>query len=193
MATFKTKLNDEERESKARIRNEVRLLLEKVRQNPSKWNSKYLSFKVNFSEALFAPFVFVENLKSGSLMVKGPICPQHFWETVGEVNCYEKFELKFEFKMNKCVDHQLCVEIGKWFGLELHKKENQRADVLLKQSNGLYNDRNPHHTKREISLPLGQWVKELSTKQDIKSWPWVKHQYTTLNVQLSGAFIWSYT
>ena len=157
-------LRKNEDKSIALIRDEEALLLKMIRKNPRKWASKNLEFNITSSETETSPTVDVEILRSSvydellqsELIVSSPINAKGC-KTVGQVHCYRKFELSFDFKRHMN-GFNCFFEIGEWFGLLFNK---DGTDCCLRL-NDLYNDNKYHEITSEIFF-LNQWYKELST------------------------------
>ena len=106
------------------IGDKEREYLEKVKQNPKKWNNKSLNFENILSEAsmmaanLSLDFStsdrltshqpepqeesFLSHVATNTQIFPGPFNPNGF-EIVGEVTSYQKFELNLEMKIVKLV------------------------------------------------------------------------------------------
>ena len=157
-------LRKNEDKSIALIRDEETLLLKMIGKNPHKWASKNLEFNITSSETETSPTVDVEILRSSvydellqsELIVSSPINPKGC-KTVGQVKCYRKFELSFDFRRNM-KGFNCFFEIGEWFGLRFNK---DGTDCRLRLDD-LYNDNKYHEITSEIFF-LNQWYKELST------------------------------
>ena len=112
---------DEETESKTRIRNAEKDLLANIKQNPHKWSSNSLKFKIT-TETSSTPSVGVEilkksqysensgesvmsnlsnqnlqNEKSSDHKFTGPFHSDDFgWKTLGKIMIYKNFKLSLE-------------------------------------------------------------------------------------------------
>ena len=161
-----------------RIRNAERQMLSKINDDPVKWNSESLRFKIKASRP---PILDVQLLKTFSELklvdtfyVIGPDSLM-----VGEICCYKNFDLSFECQF----DLDCCIEIGNWFDLIFSIKppengaNNLRANTYilqLRQDNGLFS--NYEYSSRDMynktlnyslenffSIGVGQWHKEIWT------------------------------
>ena len=182
------KLMDEVSESKTRIRNAEKDLLAKIKQNPHKWSSHSLKFKMT-TETSSTPSVGVEILKnsqyseisgesvmrnlSNQKLQNGKSSDHKFtgpfhsdgddWKTLGKIMIYKNFKLSLERKMKSHPGGNWAfVDIGNWFGLSTRKADNGTGYILrLKQNNGLYNDDYNHDTNQEpFQIHMEQWLKE---------------------------------
>ena len=154
---------NEETESKMRIRNAERDLLSKIKQNPHKWRSHSMKFKVT-TETSSTPSVGVQNLPNGKWSdhnFTGPFdSDRNVWKTVGRILMYENFELSLELKM-KSFDWGYFLRIGNWFGLSLEKADNGTGYFLrLLQKNGLHSDGWLDTNQEPFQIHMRQWLKE---------------------------------
>ena len=144
---------DEETESKTRIRNAEKDLLSKIKQNPHKWSSNSLKFKMT-SETSSTPSVGVDILKnsqyseiSGTTVMRnlsnqnlqngkssdhkftGPFYSDgnSIWKTLGKIMIYKNFKLSLEWKMKSYPGGYAFLVIGDWFCLSL-KLSTKKAD-----------------------------------------------------------------
>ena len=118
------KLMDEETEAKNRIRNTEKDLLEKIKQNPHKWSSNSLKFKIK-TETSLAPSVGIEILKNSQISeISGESAMRNLSnqnlqnektsdhkftgpfhsdgcgrKTLGKIRIYKNFKLSLEWKM----------------------------------------------------------------------------------------------
>ena len=137
-------------------------LLEKVRKNPKKWNSRSLKFKIESGDDLSAPSVAVQLLRVFyEITLPGPWTPNaSLGLTIQRIRCHENFELSFEFMMVGHNEGQILLTIGNWFGLNLkYPGENTIYTLQLKQANGLYDD---YTDIIDCAIRAGMWQKELS-------------------------------
>ena len=183
------KLMDEETESKTRIRNAEKDLLSKIKQNPHKWSSNSLKFKMT-SETSSTPSVGVEiqknsqsseisgesvianlsnhnlqNEKSSDHKFTGPFHSDgegKRWKTLGKIMIYKNFKLSLEWKMKSYPGNASFLWIGDWFGLSTRKAGNGTGYILcLCQNNGLYNNNLSYNANQgPFQIHLGQWLKE---------------------------------
>jgi len=182
------KLMDEETESKTRIRNAEKDLLSKIKQNPHKWSSNSLKFKMT-SETSSTPSVGVEiqknsqsseisgesvianlsnhnlqNEKSSDHKFTGPFhSDETGLKTLGKIMIYKNFKLSLEWKMKSYPGNDyVFLGIGDWFYLSTRKANNGTGYILcLIQRNGLYNDNLWYDTNQEpFQIHMGQWLKE---------------------------------
>ena len=163
------KLMDEETESKTRIRNAEKDLLANIKQNPHKWSSNSVKFKMTTGTSS-APSIGVEiiknshisgesvmtnlsnqNLQSGKSSDHKFAGPFHSdgngsrRKILGKIMIYKNFKLSLEWKMKSHPRDFLL--IGYWFGLSTRKADNGTGYILrLMQNNGLYNDKCNHDT-----------------------------------------------
>ena len=177
---------DEETEAKTRIRNTEKDLLAKIKQNPHKWSSNSLKFKMT-TETSLTPSVGVEILKnsqiseiSGESVMRnlsnqnlqnektsdhkftGPFHSDKYglyWKTLGKIRIYKNFKLSLEWKMKSYPVVSLkFLLIGDWFGLSTRKADNGTGYIFrLNQKNDLYfYDTN----QKPFQIKKGQWHKE---------------------------------
>jgi len=178
------KFMDEETKAKTRIRDTEKDLLEKIKQNPHKWSSNSLKFKMT-TETSLTPSVGVEILKnsqiseiSGESVMRnssnqnlqnektsdhkftGPFHSDGLsLETLGKIRIYKNFKLSLEWKM-KSHEEVGFLLIGDWFGFSLRKADNGTGYIFrLYQKNGLYNFYNDTN-KEPFQIEMGQWHKE---------------------------------
>ena len=145
---------DEETESKTRIRNAEKDLLAKIKQNPHKWSSNSVKFKMT-TETSSTPSVGVEilnnsqsseisgesvmrnlsnqnpqNGKSSDHKFTGPFHSDGFGrKTLGKIMIYKNFKLSLEWKMKSYPGNNYYypfLRIGGWFGLSSRKADNGR-------------------------------------------------------------------
>ena len=150
-------LRKNEQNSTTLIRDEEKLLLEMIGKNPHRWTSKSLEFNITSSQTNKSPNVDVKVLWSRSeLKFIDQINPSGC-KAVGQVNCYENFELSFEFKRNMNGFNSFF-EIGEWFGFQF----NRDGTGCFLRLNDLYKDQKYHEITSEI-FNLHKWYKEFST------------------------------
>ena len=183
------KLMAEETESKTRIRNAEKDLLAKIKQNPHKWSSNSLKFKMT-TETSSTPSIGVEilensqyseisgesvmtnlsnqnlqNEKSSDHKFTGPFYSDGTgsWKTHGKIMIYKNFKLSLEWKMKSYPgDNWTFLCIGDWFRLSTRKADNGTGYILrLCQNNGLYNNNFSYNTNQEpFQIHMEQWLKE---------------------------------
>ena len=177
---------DEETESKTRIRNAEKDLLAKIKQNPHKWSSNSMKFKMT-TETSSTPSISVEilnnsqyseisgesvmrnlsnqnlqNEKSSDHKFTGPFHSDGYGsKTLGKIMIYKNFKLSLEWKMKSYPgDDWAFLRIRDWFGSSTRKADNGTGYILcLWQKNGLSNGW--HDTNQEpFQIHMGQWLKE---------------------------------
>ena len=175
--TLINKIKEEERELKAKIRNEQCNLLAKVTENPMKWNSQSLQFTA--CQISTAPYLKIEFSKQMSeFKYLGTMTPVGYDEKIiGKIVCYENFNLSFECYF----DTDGCIAIGEWFELNFCPYPTPgNLYMYLKQSNGLFSNADndvqfvsadsntqSYATKKSLSNAfIGQWNKEISSNFD---------------------------
>ena len=188
-AMLKYKLKDEKIKAIIHIRDTEKDLLAKIKQNPHKWSSNSLKFKMT-TETSLTPSVGVEILKNSQISeisgeptmrnfsnqnlqnektsdhkFTGPFHSDRYGlyrKTLGKIRIYKNFKLSLEWKMKSNHDGFTFLWIGNWFDLSLRKADNGTGYIfLLKQKNGLYNNYNRNDTNQKpFQIQMGQWLKE---------------------------------
>ena len=169
------KLMDEETESKTRIRNAEKDLLSKIKQNPHKWSSNSMKFKMA-TETSSTPSVGVEILKNSqyseisgeSVMANlsnhnlqnekssdhkftGPFHSDNgnmlsYWKTLGKIMIYKNFKLSLERKMESHPRSDWAfLWIEDWFGLSTRKADNGTGYILRLYQNNGLYNDNDYH------------------------------------------------